>query len=313
MTYCCDHIKKANELVNSARSEINWHWEESDNTGVGDYFAGAFTLNASWVKKASDLLDKAQGRLSRGNNFLRQAQNEFNACSCANYSELLNRCNRANNDFQEYKDKYEDVRDSRENERVQNSRNDEKLRGNISLLQNKLTNTQGLLTDSKNEVLRLKDSLSEDKTKIEDLNTQLNDLRLKDNNKGIENKDLKKNLMIKQKEALNETLNFKEYKLEVFINRLDIGLRKVRNLRHNYKELIATRERNNGIDVNNIAENNILENITLIQESFQEEDAVSISNVQKLCRKCEKLARLELEIEKYRQEQYQAQQEVPTT
>jgi len=310
MTYCCDHIRKAHELISSAKSEINWNWKDNRGDALTTVVAGIFTLNSSTIIQATNLLDRGQRKLDRGYSLLGEAQSEINACSCSNYSELRSRFNRVNGDYQEYKDKYETTRDERTREQISSTQTTTRLEQQLIAANNNNSDLTRRLTDSDNKVLRLENSSSEDRVRIQDLDRQLNNLQLGNTTKEKENDDLKKNLKIKQREVLNETLNFKEYKLEIFVNRLDIGLRKVQNLRRKYKELIAIREGNGG--VNNTEESNVLESITLIQENLQEEDVVSIINVQKLCRKCEKLAKIELEIENLRQQQYEARQEVPT-
>jgi chromosome segregation ATPase len=202
--------------------------------------------------------------------------------------------------YEEYKRKYETEKQERLSEQLNNVQIKERLGQQLLNANSNNSDLKRSLTASENEVKNLQTLRLEDAGKV-------GELKVKDEEINI----LKKNLVSAKNDTLDERLSFKEYKLEIFVNRLEVGLRKVQNLRRNYKELITIRENNN---ISIVTENNILESITLIQENLQEEEIVSISNVQKLCRKCEKLAKLELEIEKLRQQQqqYQSHQEVPT-
>jgi len=98
----------------------------------------------------------------------------------------------------------------------------------------------------------------------------------------------------------------KEGKLEEFAIQFGVSLQQLDSLRKYYERLIASRKNYNQ---DNIAthESNIM---TVKQEMLKA--GISIANIQKICRKCEKLAEVRFELEGIRQQQYQAYQEQPT-
>jgi hypothetical protein len=91
--------------------------------------------------------------------------------------------------------------------------------------------------------------------------------------------------------------------LEEIAIQFGISLQQLDNLRKYYERLIVARKNYNQ---SNIAthESNIM---TIKQEMLNA--GINISSVQKICRKCEKLAEVRFELEGIRQEQYQAYQE----
>lgn len=126
--------------------------------------------------------------------------------------------------------------------------------------------------------------------------------------KDYEIKALKKNSGESQKEFLSEKMTLwmsdsnlqklevikllilktKQEKLEVFATEIGIELQKTQNLCKRYRELISAQEENRGNDIA-IAK----ENIEATREGLLER-GISNSKVGKFCRKCKKVAQLEV-------------------
>jgi len=93
--------------------------------------------------------------------------------------------------------------------------------------------------------------------------------------------------------------------LEELAIQLGINLQQIDSLRRYYERLVNARKNYNQA---NIATHE--SNVTRIKQELINE-GVSVANTQKICRKCEKLAELRLELEEVRQQQFEARQEQP--
>jgi len=105
---------------------------------------------------------------------------------------------------------------------------------------------------------------------------------------------------------LNQKIGLKDEKLETFIQTLGISRGEITSLRSAYEQLIISRRdyvQANIVEVKN--------NINIIKDRILG-GGVNVANTQKVCRKCEKLVKLELELSQVYQQQYEARQEVPT-
>jgi chromosome segregation ATPase len=158
----------------------------------------------------------------------------------------------------------------------------------ISFIQNDLKNTQ-------QQMLAIRSELGEKQDQIVNLSNQLTELKLENNSKDIElkHKDdeieaLKKNVGGNQKGFLSEELKSKQEKLETFAAEIGVGLSKVQNLRKRYRELILAQEENRGNDIAVVKEN-----IEATKEGLIER-GINSSKVQKFCKECKKVARLEV-------------------
>jgi hypothetical protein len=109
-----------------------------------------------------------------------------------------------------------------------------------------------------------------------------------------------------QEKFSNEREHSKEGKLEEFATQFGISLQQLDSLRKYYERLVVARKNYNQANVT-VHEDNISQVKQKLLNS-----GISIANIQKICRKCEKLAEVRFELEGIRQEQYQAQQEQPT-
>ena len=87
---------------------------------------------------------------------------------------------------------------------------------------------------------------------------------------------------------------------------LGINLQQVDNLRRYYERLVNARKNYNKANITTHESN-----ITRIKQELINA-GVSVANTQKVCRKCEKLAELRLELEEVRQQRFEARQEHPT-
>lgn len=201
------------------------------------------------------------------------------------YNNLSNRFNDTNTKYEEYKEKYEDTRNERENERVNNTRTITALQRDNSSLRNELNNTQQLLTASENKVARIE-----------------NELRTKDN-EIIELKHKMDNLSLSEEELLNEKVRLKKEKLEVFANSSGINWNEVNNLLRYYKDLISARK---NYDQTNIETQE--GNINRVKGVLRQNE-INLEDIQKCCRKCEKIAKLSLKLSEAQRQQFEARQQ----
>lgn len=255
---------------------------------------------------SSELGSRASGLCNDYNKLV----NDYNGLQ-DRYNNLVGRFNDLRDDYNEIRDKSENIRNDRERERIDNTREVATLRQEKLGLEKQLNDTRRQLTSSENQVANLENRLDQRTQQIEAVRNQLANLRIESSEKTIrlrqkeeEIKALKRNLGTTQKDALNEKLQFKEEKLETLVGQLGIELRRIQNLRRRYKELIIAQEDNNNANAN-VAQ----DNITGIKEGLQE-GGISVGNIQRICKKCRKIAQLELQLEQTRQEQqFEARQQ----
>src|SRR5262245_44931215 len=79
MTYCCENIRRAYELISDAQNRLDW---SPKGPGFGDVVKGFFAINISSVKTLSDYLQEAGNRMVDAYNTLNRVQVEINFCSC---------------------------------------------------------------------------------------------------------------------------------------------------------------------------------------------------------------------------------------
>ena len=138
----------------------------------------------------------------------------------------------------------------------------------------------------------------------------MNALQIENNRNKDKIKDLKGELGQSQEDFLKQRISSKEEKLETFIQQLGVDRGKVMNLINAYKQLLRAR---NDFNQNNIdgAENSIND----IKQQHLANGiiyrGISVNDTQKMCSKCEKVAKLKLELNQVYQQQYEARQEVP--
>jgi hypothetical protein len=139
----------------------------------------------------------------------------------------------------------------------------------------------------------------------------LTELKLENNEKSIELKQkdddikaLKEELGNAREKILSEKLKFREEKLDVLVQQLGINRGQVRNLMKTYRQLFRVHENYNQ---NNIDEAG--DKTEDIKDGLLKK-GVSVDNVQKLCQKCEKFAKLKADQDKLYKERFEARQEV---
>ena len=171
---------------------------------------------------------------------------------------------------------------------------------------NQLALVEGKLTQKADKLKELEKSMAELRVDNEKLISEKeNSLReasgeLKRKEREI--KDLQSERFKTQEELLIEKLNSEKDNLEVFASELKMNLEEVHNLTKHYQRLsFARRERNRTVIED--SEGKIAKTKQLLLDS-----RVSIENVRKVSRECEKLATLSWELEEM-QQQYEARQE----
>jgi chromosome segregation ATPase len=171
----------------------------------------------------------------------------------------------------------------------------EKNDGQIAVFENKLDQKQ-------QEAEELRQSLATLRITYQ-TEVQSKDIEIKKHKDEI--KSLKEKTGQAQEKFSNEREHLKEGKLAEFALQFGVNLQQLDTLRKYYERLIVSRKNYNQT---NIAthEGNIM---TIKQEMLNA--GVNITNIQKICRKCEKLAEVRFELEGIRQQQYQAHQEQP--
>jgi uncharacterized phage infection (PIP) family protein YhgE len=158
-----------------------------------------------------------------------------------------------------------------------------------------LIDTRKLLENKEKEISRISSKLDEKQQKVDSLLNRLAEIKLESSEKAgeLRRKDdeikiLKQNLSDSQKDFLNEKLKSKQEKLETFAMEIGVELQKTQNLRKRYRNLISAQEEKKGNDIT-IAKENIEAN----KEGLSER-GISNFNIKKLCRKCKKVAQLEV-------------------
>jgi hypothetical protein len=167
--------------------------------------------------------------------------------------------------------------------------------------------------DRDKQVGRLEIKVDEKTLKIQNLTDQLTKLQItggkKDNE--IHQKDeeirlLKRWARLSREELLDEKQHLKYGKLEVFANQIGINLQQVSDLCRYYERLVHARKNYNQANIETHEDN-----ITRVREGLRQ-NGIQIENIQKFCNKCEKIAKMRVEINEIRQQQnYEARQEVP--
>src|SRR6185437_15651840 len=165
--------------------------------------------------------------------------------------------------------------------------------------------------EKENQIGRLEIKLDEKSVKIQGLTGQLANLQIESNNKDNEIKEkndelLRKDEEIKRlknragqtyEELLEERLRSKEERLGFFTTELSFDQEQVRSLRRYYERIIEARKNYNRVNIETHEDNIARVSNEIRQGEFGER------NIQKLCRKCEKIAKLRVELTEIRQQQ----------
>jgi NACalpha-BTF3-like transcription factor len=149
--------------------------------------------------------------------------------------------------------------------------------------------------------LNLENKLDEKQQRLETVQESLTTLRIKyetetaskDNELKLREKAirlLKSQAEQSREELLRERLDLKEEKMEEVADELGIDLGQINKLRNYYENLINARESLNQSDISTSEYN-----IARIKQEILNK-GISIKKVQKLCSKCEKAAKLRIEL-----------------
>jgi len=146
--------------------------------------------------------------------------------------------------------------------------------------------------------------IAEKDIEINEKNSQLREKDTELHRKEEQIKKLRSQKGLSHEELLNEKLTSKKRNLELFATELRIDLEQIHSLSKYHERLFLARKNHNqsNIDVHEA-------NITRVKQEFQN-TGISIVNIQEICEKCERIAKLLWELEQA-QQQFQAQQEVP--
>jgi len=175
----------------------------------------------------------------------------------------------------------------------------------ISSLGYQLSTTQGQLTTVQNQLVTKAKNFDELTQQFGTLQIESNkkDSELEKQTKKIE--ELKTMLGKSQEEVLDIKIHEKEKKLDFFIQGLSIERILVSELRKEYKRLLEAQHNYNSKIIDS-AEEEIEGLKTILLDN-----GVNVDDMQKVCRKVEKLVCLKIEQNKIYQERFEARQGTP--
>ncbi|CAG8449868.1 9085_t:CDS:2 [Ambispora gerdemannii] len=295
--YCGSNNDSCREHYTGGSSYLTFGCEYNIKTinknALGEYFSEIGVL----INDCDCYNDLNRNSIDKYNKLIKEFNDLAKNSVTGDHRELAEKCRNLIGrleEYEEYKDKFEEVRDERERERIDNTREISTLQRDKTHLQRNLTDTQQRLTASENKVSRIEERLEARGREVLELKSKLERLSI--------NVD---NLEKSREELLNEKVNLKNEKLEIFANNSGINANEVDNLLRYYERLINARKNYNQVNIGT-HEGNINRVRGIIRQS-----GVSVENTQKCCRKCEKVAKLRTELNEIRQQQYEARQEVP--
>ncbi|CAG8798675.1 18149_t:CDS:2, partial [Gigaspora margarita] len=122
--------------------------------------------------------------------------------------------------------------------------------------------------------------------------------------RGRKIKELKELLGKTREEVVDYKLEAKESRLEILIEKLGVDRKQIRDLLNTYQQLIRVRMSDNQNDIDTIEDK-----IEAIKDNFIE-GGNDIVDTQKICRKCESIAKLKVEQDRLFRERFEARQEI---
>jgi len=172
----------------------------------------------------------------------------------------------------------------------------------IDQKQQLLENVRQSLADLRVENEREK---AEKDIEINEKNSQLKEKETELKRKEEEIKNLRSQKGLSQEELLNEKLNSEKSNLELLANELRVNLEQINSLTKYHERLLVAQKGHNqaNIDIHEA-------NISRVKQELTDQE-ISVVHIQEICRKCKRIAELHWELEQS-QQQFQAQQEVPT-
>ncbi|KLL03120.1 MAG: hypothetical protein MRERV_52c015 [Mycoplasmataceae bacterium RV_VA103A] len=292
-------------------------------------------------------LQREKSDLERERNEWKRKFNDKNR-ECEDYKEKSERIQRELDNL-----KNERIRDTQTNAneksrlerenaalRVENTRKDEQLtsaNNQVIDLSRRLENKEeevGIVRREKEEqAIMFENKLDQKSTLLENVRQSLRDLEIRNEReksekdsevrekdselrtkeeelkrKGEEVKRAQRKANQSQEELLTEKIRIKYEKLEIFANRIEINLQQVNDLCRYCERLIRARKSGNQVNIETHEDN-----IARVREGLRQR-GLQIENIQKFCNKCEKIAKLRVELSEIRQQQgqqYEARQETP--
>lgn len=154
-----------------------------------------------------------------------------------------------------------------------------------------------ILQITQNQLTTTRNDLTQKQTCIDELTRQLTALQIENNRNKDKIRDLKGELGQSRENFLNQKMSSKEEKLETLTQQLGVNQVQITNLRNAYQQLINACSNSNQNNINAASVN--VRNVKAALE-------VNPANKQKICRKCEKLVKLEIELNQVYQQQFEA-------
>lgn len=265
------------------------------------------------------------------------------------YEDLKTKCNALErerndlrNDLNEWKGKYDEIKEqlnteridglnSRAAERLEEQRTRSALESRSTLLEKDLTNARDENTSLKNlieegktesglirtekgqkdeEVRRIEEQLANLRIEKErELTQKNNQLSEKENELRFKDEEIQRLRSWKgqsKEELLTEKLNSERQNLELFSTELGASLEQIQGLIRYHERLFQARKNHNQSNIETHEDN-----IAQVKEELRVVN-ISMINIQEISRKCDKIAELSWELTQIQTQQYEAKQEVPT-
>ena len=181
----------------------------------------------------------------------------------------------------------------------------------LAIFENKLDQKQQLLENVRQALkdleIKHEKEKAEKNAEVKEKDSELKEKEKELKRKEEEVKNSQKQAKQSQEELLSERLRLKYGKLEIFANQIGINLQQVSDLCRYCERLVHARKSCNKTNIETHEDN-----ITKIREGLRQR-GFQIKDVQKFCDRCEKIAKMRVELSEVRQQQqqYQVQQEVP--
>lgn len=181
----------------------------------------------------------------------------------------------------------------------------------LNSVKKELKATENQLTETKGELTETKGELTKTKKDLEDLNVSFSNLTIDYNNRGKLLEDSEKEKGELKDENFGLKVKEQEKKLDEFVQQLGIDREKPRKLIRAYQRLIRASSRE---DYNRNDKMDAEDDIEAIKDELLSSGwfkrGISLENVQKLCKKCERIAELKVGREKGQEEMYQQQKRI---
>ena len=268
-------IVSEKEGLNYRLTKIQEERNRSDNNELNE------------LRRKNDNLQREKTNLERELNDWRTKFNDKNRENEDNKEKLKQEKRGRQNDKERYND------DKLTWTRTEGEKNTE-----IAGLKTKLRNEEDKVKSEKRRAVKLEDKLEERNREIRELNRQLGELR-------TNNENLRERAGQSREELLTGKIRLKRNKLEIFAIQIGINLQQVDILCRYCERLVHAQKNCNQANIETHESN-----IAGIKEELRQR-GLQVENIQKFCDKCEKIAKMRVELNEIRQQQYEARQELP--